>query len=55
MGVLIALNREGRTVVMVTHDETLARSASRIVTMRDGRVVADTGQPSGAGGERTDQ
>ena len=55
MGVLLALNREGRTVVMVTHDETLARSASRIVTMCDGRVVADTGQPSGTGSEGADR
>jgi putative ABC transport system ATP-binding protein len=42
MGVLLELNREGRTVVMVTHDETLARLASRVITMRDGAVVADT-------------
>ena len=44
LGVLLALNREGRTIVMVTHDEALARCASRIVTMRDGEVVADTAQ-----------
>lgn len=43
--VLQALNGEGRTIVMVTHDEHLAKSASRIVTMMDGRVVADTGGP----------
>lgn len=42
VGVLLALNREGRTVVMVTHDEALARYASRIVTMRDGVVVSDS-------------
>lgn len=46
MGVLLALNGEGRTIVMVTHDEALARCASRIVTMRDGRVIADTGSPA---------
>jgi ABC-type lipoprotein export system ATPase subunit len=45
LGVLLALNREGRTVVMVTHDEQLAQNASRTVTMRDGRIVADTGEP----------
>ena len=42
--VLLDLNREGRTVVMVTHDGDLAKSASRTVTMRDGRVVGDTGR-----------
>jgi putative ABC transport system ATP-binding protein len=44
LGVLLALNREGRTVVMVTHDQALAGYASRTVTMRDGEVVADTAQ-----------
>ena len=52
MGVLLALNGEGRTIVMVTHDESLARSASRVVAMRDGRVVADTGPPAGIGADR---
>ena len=47
MGVLLALNRDGRTVVMVTHDEALARFASRVVTMRDGEVVTDTAQRAG--------
>ena len=45
LNVLLALNGEGRTVVMVTHDEQLAQSASRTVTMRDGQVVQDTGEP----------
>jgi putative ABC transport system ATP-binding protein len=44
LNVLLGLNREGRSIVMVTHDQQLARSASRIVTMRDGQVVADTGR-----------
>ena len=48
MGVLLALNREGRTVVMVTHDEALAKCARRVVTMRDGQVVADTAQEAPA-------
>ena len=42
MKVLLALNREGRTVVMVTHDEALTRYASRIITMRDGRIISDS-------------
>ena len=42
LDVLLGLNREGRTVVMVTHDTSLARLASRIVTMSDGRVLADS-------------
>ena len=52
MGVLLALNDEGRTIVMVTHDESLARSASRIVTMRDGRGIADTAPLAATGADR---
>jgi putative ABC transport system ATP-binding protein len=35
------LNADGTTVVVVTHDESLARAARRIVHMRDGQIVAD--------------
>ncbi|OYT71084.1 MAG: ABC transporter [Chloracidobacterium sp. CP2_5A] len=36
------LNREtGTTLVMVTHNEELARTADRAITLRDGRVVLD--------------
>jgi putative ABC transport system ATP-binding protein len=38
---LQALNRSGRTIVLVTHDPTIARHASRIVVMRDGRAVRE--------------
>jgi putative ABC transport system ATP-binding protein len=37
---LLSLNREhGSTLVLVTHDEALARHAARIVRLRDGRIV----------------
>jgi putative ABC transport system ATP-binding protein len=35
------VNRDGTTVVVVTHDEDLARAARRVVHMRDGVVVDD--------------
>jgi macrolide transport system ATP-binding/permease protein len=35
------LNREGKTVVMVTHERSLAGRAGRIITMRDGEIVSD--------------
>ena len=38
IALLEALHRDGRTVVLVTHNESLARRARRIVTLRDGRV-----------------
>jgi putative ABC transport system ATP-binding protein len=42
MAILQRLNRRGITVVLVTHEDDIARYASRIVTFRDGRVRADT-------------
>jgi putative ABC transport system ATP-binding protein len=36
------LNKNGTTVVYVTHDQALAGLASRIVTVRDGLIVGDT-------------
>ena len=42
LDLLISLNqREGTTMVLVTHDIALAERADRIVTMRDGLIVTD--------------
>ena len=41
MVMLDELNREGLTVVLVTHDRTVAAHASRLVTMSDGHIVGD--------------
>jgi putative ABC transport system ATP-binding protein len=38
------LHDRGTTIVYVTHDTTLAAVAPRVVTVRDGRIVADTGR-----------
>ena len=38
------LNGDGTTVVYVTHDLALAELASRIVSVRDGLIVGDTGR-----------
>ena len=40
---LEALNRESKTtIILVTHDHTLASHAQRIIRLSDGRVVSDT-------------
>ena len=42
LDLLLMLNqREGTTLILVTHDQALASRADRIVTMRDGLIVAD--------------
>jgi putative ABC transport system ATP-binding protein len=51
LDLLISLNqREGTTLVLVTHDRALASRADRIVTLSDGKVVADEMQPAEAVG-----
>ena len=35
------LNREGDTVVLITHDNTIAVKADRIVRLQDGRIIYD--------------
>ena len=44
-GLMAGLNEAGTTVLYVTHDDALAGLARRIVSVRDGRIVADTGRP----------
>ncbi len=50
LDLLISLNRrEGTTLVLVTHDRALTEQADRIVTLRDGRIIADEiREPAGA-------
>ena len=44
IGLFERLNRDGTTIVVVTHDEDLARAAHRVVHMRDGVIVDDRRQ-----------
>jgi putative ABC transport system ATP-binding protein len=41
LAVFQALNRAGRTIVMVTHDGHVARHARRILRLQDGVIVGD--------------
>jgi putative ABC transport system ATP-binding protein len=43
MELLAEINRSGTTIIMVTHEATLARRAGRNISVRDGRV--SSGQP----------
>jgi putative ABC transport system ATP-binding protein len=46
MDILVELNRSGKTVIIVTHEHSIAERSQRIVRLLDGRVV------SGGAGER---
>jgi macrolide transport system ATP-binding/permease protein len=41
IAILKELNRKGKTIVMVTHENEVAAHARRIIVMRDGRIVSD--------------
>ncbi len=41
MAIFQALNDDGKTVVLITHEPDIAQFARRVVTFRDGRVLSD--------------
>ncbi|MGH3565517.1 MAG: ABC transporter ATP-binding protein [Pseudonocardia sp.] len=45
MRLLVELNVTGRTVVLITHEDDIARYAKRVVRLRDGRIISDEPQP----------
>ena len=52
LGLLLALSNRGTTVVLITHDPAIAEKAGRVVTVKDGKIVGDTGEkrrPAAAG------
>ena len=43
MALLTDLHQQGQTIVMVTHEDDIAEYAKRVITMRDGVVLSDSG------------
>lgn len=39
---LVNLHAEGKTIIMVTHEEDIAAVAERLILFKDGRIVSDT-------------
>jgi putative ABC transport system ATP-binding protein len=41
MKIFTKLNKQGHTIVLITHEEDIAAYAKRIISLRDGRIVSD--------------
>lgn len=44
MNLLIELNKEGKTVIIVTHEEEIAAYSKRVITLKDGMITDDRRQ-----------
>ena len=42
MALLHELNRNGHTIILITHDAAVASEAERVIHIKDGRIVSDT-------------
>lgn len=47
MQLLKDLHAEGRTIILITHDEHVAKHAKRVITIQDGHILSDT-HPDGS-------
>jgi putative ABC transport system ATP-binding protein len=41
LAIFARLNREGRTVVLITHEPDVAEQAKRVISLSDGKIVED--------------
>ncbi|MGE5707652.1 MAG: ABC transporter ATP-binding protein [Bacteroidota bacterium] len=46
MDLFTRLNREGMTIVLVTHEPDIATYAQRVIKLRDGKILSDERQPA---------
>ncbi len=49
MALLKELHAEGRTIILITHDENVASHAKRIIRIQDGNIIEDSGQVDKSG------
>lgn len=47
MNVLKDLHQQGHTIILITHDESVATNAHRIVRLQDGKLLTQTSSPQG--------
>jgi macrolide transport system ATP-binding/permease protein len=51
ISIVKSLNQQGKTIIMVTHEQEIAQHAGRIISMRDGEIISDermTAEPAGS-------
>jgi putative ABC transport system ATP-binding protein len=48
MDIFTRINRDGRTIVLITHNPELARMAGRVITLSDGEIISDERVKGGA-------
>lgn len=51
LALLKELNREGVTVILITHDRSIAEHADRIVSFKDGSLTGDSGAEKNSAGQ----
>ena len=42
MRILHELSEEGRTIILITHDNDIANEANRVIRIQDGKIISDT-------------
>ena len=42
MRILHGLSEEGRTIILITHDNDIANEANRVIRIQDGKIISDT-------------
>ena len=52
MGLLHDLHRKGHTILLITHDPNVAAEAERVIQIKDGCIVSDTGTKAAAAAAR---
>jgi ABC-type lipoprotein export system ATPase subunit len=46
MAIFQRLHRDGRTIILVSHDRAVAEHANRIIILKDGRIAEDRPVPN---------
>ncbi|MCA8902529.1 MAG: MacB family efflux pump subunit [Hyphomonas sp.] len=48
LNLLEEFHATGRTIILITHDPKVAARARRVIELKDGKIISDTGRPSAA-------